>query len=478
MSTPVTYVANQYNIPAYQDTGYAQGAGNLSSYLIALATGSLTLSGGSFTLTADADFGTGFGLKSIYYKSRATNPATTGVVRLGSAEVIAWRNNANSGNLPLTTDASDRLTFDGFVIATSTGALVGTNLTLTDTSNQMLIGTTNTTTLSFTAPASSRTYTVPDAGGNVQFVMAGGTQTIAGAKTFSSAVSLTAASNQLVFNPAAGNTVTINLSSTPASSVVYTLPDAGGAASFVMTAGTQTIAGAKTFSSAIAITATSNHLVLSTASNTLTINANAQAGSARTWSIPDISAAGTFAALEGTQTFSGTKTFSASVNLTGAVSNGNISFTTPGTQGIVGQASTTAVTAGNVGEIIQSQFALTNTGASGVEYNATSIPLTAGHWLIYGNLVYNSNGATFTSVDLYAAISTTSGNSSTGEVVGQNASEFRPGALTTFVWIPLAIPAVEAKLSGPTTYYLKGIASVYTVGTPQAAGSIVAVRIS
>ncbi len=32
MSTTVTYVANQYNVPAYQDTGYAQGAGNLSSF--------------------------------------------------------------------------------------------------------------------------------------------------------------------------------------------------------------------------------------------------------------------------------------------------------------------------------------------------------------------------------------------------------------------------------------------------------------
>lgn len=336
MSTPVTYVANQYNVPAYQDTGYAQGAGNLSSYLIALATGSLTLSGGTFTLTADADFGASFGLKSIYYKSRATNPASTGVIRLGSAEVIAWRNNANNGNLPLTTDASDRLTFDGFVIATSSGALNGTTLTLTATSNQMVIGTTNTTTVSFTAPASSATYTVPDVGTTANFILSAGTQTIGGAKTFSSAVSLTAASNQLVFNPAAGNTVTINLSSAPAGSVVYTLPDVGGAAAFVMTAGTQTIAGAKTFSSAIAITATSNHLVLSTASNTLTINANSQATSPRIWSIPDISGAGTFAALEGTQTFTGAKTFSSTLSVanTGFQIGGNQVF--PVLQIIVG----------------------------------------------------------------------------------------------------------------------------------------------
>ncbi len=69
MSTTVTYAGNQYQVPAYQDTGYAQGTGNLSSYLIALATGSLTVSGGSFPLTAEADFGSSYGLKAIYYKA-------------------------------------------------------------------------------------------------------------------------------------------------------------------------------------------------------------------------------------------------------------------------------------------------------------------------------------------------------------------------------------------------------------------------
>lgn len=38
MSTPVSYSGTTYNVPAYQDSGYAQGTGNLSSYLIALAT--------------------------------------------------------------------------------------------------------------------------------------------------------------------------------------------------------------------------------------------------------------------------------------------------------------------------------------------------------------------------------------------------------------------------------------------------------
>lgn len=112
MSTPVTFVGNSYNVPAYQDTGYAQGTGNLSSYLIALATGSLTLSGGSFPLTADADFGANFGLKSIYYKSRATTPATTGILRVGNNETIfAARNAGDSANVTAKINTSNQLEF-------------------------------------------------------------------------------------------------------------------------------------------------------------------------------------------------------------------------------------------------------------------------------------------------------------------------------------------------------------------------------
>lgn len=114
MSTPVTYVGTQYNVPAYQDTGWAQGSGNLSSYLIALATGSLTLSGGSFPLTADADFGANFGLKSIYYKSRAANIGSTGILRVGNNEVfLAARNANNDGDVTLKVDTSNNVVLSG-----------------------------------------------------------------------------------------------------------------------------------------------------------------------------------------------------------------------------------------------------------------------------------------------------------------------------------------------------------------------------
>lgn len=140
MSTAVTLAGSQYNIPAYQDTGYAQGTGNLSSYLIALATASLTVSGGTVTLTADANFGGSFGLVSIYYKSRTANVASAGVLRLANTDLIEWRDNANANNL-----------------------IVAMNSTQTG----------------------GATFTIPDVGASASFVMTAGAQTVAGAKTFS-----------------------------------------------------------------------------------------------------------------------------------------------------------------------------------------------------------------------------------------------------------------------------------------------------
>ena len=56
------------------------------------------------------------------------------------------------------------------------------------TTNQLVLGTTNTTTISATAPSASRVYTIPDAGGAADFVLTAGTQTITGTKTLSDTV--------------------------------------------------------------------------------------------------------------------------------------------------------------------------------------------------------------------------------------------------------------------------------------------------
>lgn len=53
-----------------------------------------------------------------------------------------------------------------------------------DTSNQLVLGVTNTTTLSATAPSTSRTVTIPDLNADYSVVGTAGTQTISGTKTF------------------------------------------------------------------------------------------------------------------------------------------------------------------------------------------------------------------------------------------------------------------------------------------------------
>lgn len=151
MSTLVNWNGQQYLVPAYNDTGYAQSNGNLSQYLVALSTGSLQQIGGLFQLTADADFGPNFGLVSSYYKSRTANIASAGILRLANTDSIKWRNSDNSADVTLAMNA------------TGTAA---------------------------------RTYTIPDIA-NSSFVMTEGAQTINGAKTFGSAIvgSLTGAAS-------------------------------------------------------------------------------------------------------------------------------------------------------------------------------------------------------------------------------------------------------------------------------------------
>ncbi len=105
-----------YSIPEPGNDGWGQ---SLTDYFVAQASGLLQKAGGTFSLAAEVDFGTTYGLKSAYFKSRATNPATTGSVRLGNTEGIYWRNAANSANLGLLVNASNLLEFNGTTIQPS-----------------------------------------------------------------------------------------------------------------------------------------------------------------------------------------------------------------------------------------------------------------------------------------------------------------------------------------------------------------------
>lgn len=120
MGTSISLNATSYTIPATSEDSWGT---DVSNYLIALSTGVLSKAGGAFTLTAETDFGTGFGLKSIYYKSRGT-VASAGVLRLANDELVSWRNAANDANLSLKVNASNILEFNSnpvFTLALGTG---------------------------------------------------------------------------------------------------------------------------------------------------------------------------------------------------------------------------------------------------------------------------------------------------------------------------------------------------------------------
>jgi hypothetical protein len=129
MSTSVTFNGSTYSIPV---VGERQWGTNVSNFLIAVAGNALSKAGGTFTLTtADVNFGTTYGLVVPYIKNSVGNIAASGVIRFANTNAIAWRNAANSADLSLIVNASDRLQFGGVDIPTISSTDTMTNKTLT-----------------------------------------------------------------------------------------------------------------------------------------------------------------------------------------------------------------------------------------------------------------------------------------------------------------------------------------------------------
>lgn len=117
MATTVSYNGTNYTVPQTGDSGWGT---TLTTYLVALASGSLTKAGGLMTLTAELDLGANFGLKSVYFSARGT-PATAGAYRLENNTSVSWRNAANDGNLDLLVNASNNLTWKNTFKIQNTG---------------------------------------------------------------------------------------------------------------------------------------------------------------------------------------------------------------------------------------------------------------------------------------------------------------------------------------------------------------------
>ncbi len=156
MSVNVTLNGTIYAIPTSGDTPSTNWGTNVKSYLVALSTGVLQKAGGDFYLTSQVDFGPSYGIKSLSYSTRAASPATSGNFRLGNLETISWRNFASNGNLDLTVNASDQLTFNGSALQSA--------ITASDTATIDLTLSANTLSAIIVAGSVSNSHIASDAG--------------------------------------------------------------------------------------------------------------------------------------------------------------------------------------------------------------------------------------------------------------------------------------------------------------------------
>ena len=198
---------------------------------------------------------------------------------------------------------------------------------------------------------------------------------------------------QIAAADSAGDTTTTITNASQAGAATYTIPDAGGSASFVMTEGSQTVNGTKTIAALVTTnldagasgtagtvdvfptTASKGKIAISaadSAGNTTTTITNASQAGARTYTIPDAGASASFLMTEGAQTIVAATTFTAGIVLTTTATvtfgeGGNVvTGATTGTK--IGTATTQKLAFHNSTPVVQrsgvAQAAVVTTGAT------------------------------------------------------------------------------------------------------------------
>lgn len=140
---------------------------------------------------------------------------------------------------------------------------------------------------------------------------------------------------------------------------------------------------------------------------------------------------------------------------------------------VLGTTTNDNAAAGRLGEYIESVIGATNFPTSTNLGDLTSISLTAGDWDVSALLVATANSATVTTFE--GGISTTSGNSGTGLVIGSNRI-LQAGPVHSVNLASVSIPNYRMSLSATTTVYFK-YSATYSVATPQGEGRISARRV-
>ena len=117
----VTFNGSVFQIPQENDEGWAD---SLTSFFVSVANNALSKIGGNFDLASELNFGNAYGIKVLYISSNTANASTAGEVRLARSDSIAWRNEANSANLELEVNSSDKLLFATKYVITQAGGSI------------------------------------------------------------------------------------------------------------------------------------------------------------------------------------------------------------------------------------------------------------------------------------------------------------------------------------------------------------------
>lgn len=134
----VTYV-----IPDQNDN-FLWGTG-LSGWVGAVTNGALFKAGGTFTLTSDVNFGTSFGLISLYYKSASANLANSGNVRLSNTDSINFAGLSGGVDAALVVAGGNKLRSNTGLDANSiTLSNVATPVAATDAATKAYVDAANT----------------------------------------------------------------------------------------------------------------------------------------------------------------------------------------------------------------------------------------------------------------------------------------------------------------------------------------------
>ena len=240
----------------------------------------------------------------------------------GAAPVIATLSQGALASVSITNTAGT-ITLDAIQDIRTSASPSFVSISLTSISNQMVLGTTRTVTITAPTPAANAIYTIPDVGATASFIMTELAQTINGVKTFTSTPLIGVASTTVgattLYNATNAFTTTLQ-SAVPTASITLTLPNTvGNANDSIISDGSGNMSWS---ARGLVSTGVAGRLALYAAStngvddtytqNTqlidIAIAAHPALAAPREYTIPEVGASASFVMTEGSQTLNGVKT--------------------------------------------------------------------------------------------------------------------------------------------------------------------------